>query len=59
MKNITERKHYYLYHDYQILNKHNELTLLQLFESIYILINIGRIKLIHFKCFFKTFLISK
>jgi glycosyltransferase involved in cell wall biosynthesis len=54
MKNLTQKNHIFMYHDFQIINKHNELTLLQLFESIYILINIKRIKLIHFKCLFKT-----
>jgi GT2 family glycosyltransferase len=47
---IKENKHIYLYHDYQLIHKHNILNTIQVFCSFVSLLKIGKFKFIYLKC---------
>jgi glycosyltransferase involved in cell wall biosynthesis len=57
-KIISEKKHKIIFHNSQLIHKHNLLTLNQIFNSFLILLKCRSIKLVHIKVLFKVFLFS-
>ena len=53
LKYISENKHKIMYHDFQIIHKHNQLSLSQVLSSVLLLIKINFFKFVYLKCVLK------